>query len=87
MGCWSTLAAAVQTRGRGTRTCDSGRIPLKLVHRPPFFLVLHVKQYKMTQFDLFVATRASHAALLPVVLIASFINEARPLVATLGTFL
>lgn len=35
----------------------------------------------MTKFDLFVATRASHAALLPVVLIAASINEARPLVA------
>ncbi|CAI7612823.1 unnamed protein product [Penicillium palitans] len=32
----------------------------------------------MTQFDLFVATRASHAALLPVVLMAASINEARP---------
>ncbi|KAJ5466491.1 Glutamyl/glutaminyl-tRNA synthetaseclass Ib [Penicillium desertorum] len=32
----------------------------------------------MTLFDLFVATRASQAALLPVVLIASSINEARP---------
>lgn len=44
----------------------------------------------MTQFDLFVATRASHAALLPVVLIAASINEARPLVAprvVLGYFL
>jgi hypothetical protein len=35
----------------------------------------------MTLFDLFVATRASQAALLTVVLIASSINEARPLVA------
>ena len=35
----------------------------------------------MTQLDLSVATRASQAALLPVVLIASSINEARPLVA------
>jgi glutamyl-tRNA synthetase len=32
----------------------------------------------MTQFDLTVATRGSHAALLPVVLIATSINEARP---------
>ncbi|KAJ5170341.1 Glutamyl-tRNA synthetase class Ib archaeal/eukaryotic cytosolic [Penicillium coprophilum] len=32
----------------------------------------------MTQFNLFVATRASQAALLPVVLIAFSINEARP---------
>ncbi|KAJ5498056.1 Glutamyl/glutaminyl-tRNA synthetase class Ib [Penicillium expansum] len=32
----------------------------------------------MTQFELFVATCANHAALLPVVLIASSINEARP---------
>jgi glutamyl-tRNA synthetase len=32
----------------------------------------------MTQFDLAVATRGSHAALLPVVLIATSINEARP---------
>ncbi|OQE11475.1 hypothetical protein PENVUL_c002G08491 [Penicillium vulpinum] len=33
----------------------------------------------MTKLDLFVATRASQAALLPVVLIASFINEAHPI--------
>lgn len=32
----------------------------------------------MTQFDLTVATRGNHAALLPVVLIATSINEARP---------
>ncbi|KGO76419.1 Glutamyl-tRNA synthetase, class Ib, archaeal/eukaryotic cytosolic [Penicillium italicum] len=32
----------------------------------------------MNQINLFVATRASHAALLPVVLIASSINEAHP---------
>ncbi|KAF3395918.1 putative glutamate--tRNA ligase, cytoplasmic [Penicillium rolfsii] len=32
----------------------------------------------MTQFDLTVATRGSHAALLPVLLIATSINEARP---------
>jgi glutamyl-tRNA synthetase len=32
----------------------------------------------MSQFDLKVATRANHAALLPVVLIATSINEARP---------
>ncbi|KAJ5381481.1 glutamate--tRNA ligase cytoplasmic [Penicillium cataractarum] len=32
----------------------------------------------MTQFDLTVATRAGHAALLPVILIATSINEARP---------
>lgn len=32
----------------------------------------------MTQYDLTVATRAGHAALLPVVLIATSINEARP---------
>ncbi|KAJ5104680.1 Glutamyl/glutaminyl-tRNA synthetase class Ib [Penicillium alfredii] len=32
----------------------------------------------MTQFELTVATRGSHAALLPVVLIATSINEARP---------
>lgn len=31
----------------------------------------------MTQFDLTVATRGSHAALLPVILIATSINEAR----------
>lgn len=33
----------------------------------------------MSQLELFVATRASQTALLPVVLIASSINEARPL--------
>lgn len=32
----------------------------------------------MSQFELTVATRANHAALLPVVLIATSINEARP---------
>lgn len=32
----------------------------------------------MSQFDLNVATRASQSALLPVVLIATSINEARP---------
>jgi glutamyl-tRNA synthetase len=32
----------------------------------------------MTQFDLTVATRGTHAALLPAVLIATSINEARP---------
>ena len=32
----------------------------------------------MTQFDLTVATKGSHAALLPVVLIATSVNEARP---------
>lgn len=46
-----------------------------------FFSFDNVKQCTMTQLDLSVATRASQAALLPVVLIASSINEARPLVA------
>lgn len=32
----------------------------------------------MAQFELFVATRANQAALLPVVLIVSSLNEARP---------
>ena len=32
----------------------------------------------MTQFDLTVATGGNHAALLPVILIATSINEARP---------
>lgn len=32
----------------------------------------------MTQFDLTVATRGNHAAILPVVLIATSLNEARP---------
>ena len=32
----------------------------------------------MTQYDLTVATRGNHAAILPVVLIATSLNEARP---------
>ena len=39
----------------------------------------------MTQFELFVATRASQAVVLPVVLIASSINEARPYVVDVGS--
>lgn len=35
----------------------------------------------MAQFDLTVATRGNHAAILPVVLIATSLNEARPTTA------
>lgn len=38
----------------------------------------------MVQFELLAATRASQAVLLPVVLIVSSINEARPLVTQIG---
>lgn len=39
----------------------------------------------MTTFELSVATRASQAALLPVVLIVTSINEARQLVSIIGS--
>lgn len=52
---------------------------------PPKFKISHFfsilpnsHQYTMAQFELFVATRANQAALLPVVLIVSSLNEARP---------
>jgi glutamyl-tRNA synthetase len=44
---------------------------------PEIQIALHIRAI-MSQFDLKVATRANHAALLPVVLIATSINEARP---------
>lgn len=49
-------------------------------HTPPekIFSLLHIVRFTMSQFDLNVATRASQSALLPVVLIATSINEARP---------
>lgn len=38
----------------------------------------------MAEFELFVATQASQAGTLPVLLVASSINEARPYVGDVG---
>ena len=51
---------------------------MEILTAPPEIQIASYICATMSQFDLKVATRANHAALLPVVLIATSINEARP---------